>query len=145
MGRPFVNLKFRTMLDALDPHGRPLSDTVRLTKLGKFLRSLSLDELPELFNVLRGEMSLVGPRPLLMQYLDRYSPEQAEERREEEKNTTGRYPLRCLVCRSLVALAGRTHTDTTLKALTREGIKQLTHATAEAPGNFSQMFLLARI
>jgi sugar transferase EpsL len=77
MGRPFVNLKFRTMLDALDPHGQPLPDTVRLTKLGKSLRSLSLDELPELFNVLRGEMSLVGPRPLLMQYLDRYSPEQA--------------------------------------------------------------------
>lgn len=76
-GKPFVCLKFRTMNDCRDEHGRLLPDEQRLTSLGKFLRSTSLDELPELFNVLRGEMSLVGPRPLLMQYLDRYTPEQA--------------------------------------------------------------------
>ncbi|HLE16075.1 MAG TPA: sugar transferase [Anaerolineales bacterium] len=76
-GRPFINYKFRTMLNIHDKEGRPISDAKRLTGLGRFLRSTSLDELPELFNVLRGEMSLVGPRPLLMQYLDRYAPEQA--------------------------------------------------------------------
>jgi sugar transferase EpsL len=77
MGKPFVNYKFRSMQDARDAQGRPLPDTQRLTRLGQFLRSTSLDELPELFNILKGEMSLVGPRPLLMQYLERYSPEQA--------------------------------------------------------------------
>jgi lipopolysaccharide/colanic/teichoic acid biosynthesis glycosyltransferase len=76
-GRPFYLFKFRTMTEARDPAGRLLPDEQRLTPLGRFLRSTSLDELPELFNVLRGEMSLVGPRPLLMQYLERYSPEQA--------------------------------------------------------------------
>lgn len=76
-GRPFVIYKFRTMRTAADAHGRPLPDHERLTRLGRFLRATSLDELPQLFNVLRGELSLVGPRPLLMQYLERYSPEQA--------------------------------------------------------------------
>ncbi len=76
-GRPFEILKFRTMLGLCNNHGEPLPDVQRLTRLGRLLRHNSLDELPELFNVLRGEMSLVGPRPLLMQYLDRYSPEQA--------------------------------------------------------------------
>lgn len=76
-GRPFPNYKFRTMTDARDAQGKFLPDDQRLTRLGRFLRSTSLDELPELFNILRGEMSLVGPRPLLMQYLERYSPEQA--------------------------------------------------------------------
>ena len=76
-GRPFVLLKFRTMRDAVDARGRPLSDDERLTALGAFLRSTSLDELPQLWNVLRGDMSLVGPRPLLTCYLDRYTPEQA--------------------------------------------------------------------
>jgi len=75
-GRPFFLYKFRTMTDASDPAGNLLPDSERLTPLGRFLRALSLDELPELFNILRGEMSLVGPRPLLMEYLPRYSPEQ---------------------------------------------------------------------
>lgn len=76
-GRLFTLVKFRSMTDARDAGGNPLPDGARLTRLGRLLRSTSLDELPELWNVLRGEMSLVGPRPLLIQYLDRYSPEQA--------------------------------------------------------------------
>jgi sugar transferase EpsL len=76
-GRPFEILKFRTMLDPLDGRGRASPDVERQTRLGRLLRKTSLDELPELFNLLRGEMSLVGPRPLLMEYVDRYSPEQA--------------------------------------------------------------------
>jgi lipopolysaccharide/colanic/teichoic acid biosynthesis glycosyltransferase len=72
----FIIYKFRTMTDASDSAGNLLPDSERLTRLGRFLRSLSLDELPELFNILRGEMSLVGPRPLLMEYLEHYSPEQ---------------------------------------------------------------------
>jgi lipopolysaccharide/colanic/teichoic acid biosynthesis glycosyltransferase len=75
--RPFPVCKFRTMTDTRDQHGNLLPDAERLTRLGRLLRSTSLDELPELFNVLRGEMSLVGPRPLLIQYLERYTPEQA--------------------------------------------------------------------
>jgi lipopolysaccharide/colanic/teichoic acid biosynthesis glycosyltransferase len=75
-GLPFTLYKFRTMRDAQDASGKPLPDAERLTGFGRFLRATSLDELPELYNVLRGEMSLVGPRPLLMQYLDRYTPEQ---------------------------------------------------------------------
>jgi len=73
---PFHIYKFRSMNDNKDPNGNLLPDSQRLTRLGSFLRRTSLDELPELINVLKGEMSLVGPRPLLMQYLDRYSPEQ---------------------------------------------------------------------
>ena len=76
-GKPFKLIKFRTMLDGVDEFGKPLPDEQRLTPVGRFLRSFSLDELPELFNVIRGEMSLVGPRPLLMQYLQRYTPGQA--------------------------------------------------------------------
>lgn len=75
-GRPFHLYKFRTMLDRSGPDGKPLPDSERLTSFGRFLRSTSLDELPELFNILRGEMSVVGPRPLLMEYLPLYSPEQ---------------------------------------------------------------------
>lgn len=75
--RPFTLYKFRTMTDERDAAGQLLPDVQRLTKFGRFLRSTSLDELPELFNILKGEMSLVGPRPLLMQYLARYTPEQA--------------------------------------------------------------------
>lgn len=76
-GKPFTLYKFRSMTNARDAQGRLLPDAERLTRLGRFMRRTSLDELPELINVLRGEMSLVGPRPLLMQYLERYSPEQA--------------------------------------------------------------------
>ena len=75
-GQPFFIYKFRTMTDASDSDGNLLPDAQRLTRLGRFLRAISLDELPELFNILRGDMSIVGPRPLLMEYLERYSPEQ---------------------------------------------------------------------
>jgi sugar transferase EpsL len=87
-GQPFVIYKFRTMTDACAADGQPLSDAERLTKFGRFLRSTSLDELPELINVLKGDMSLVGPRPLLMQYLDRYTPGQAR-RHEVKPGITG--------------------------------------------------------
>jgi len=87
-GRPFTLLKFRTMVDARDPCGDLLPDAARLTPLGRWLRRFSLDELPELWNVLRGEMSLVGPRPLLMQYLGRYTPEQAR-RHDVKPGITG--------------------------------------------------------
>ena len=87
-GAPFRIIKFRTMRDANGPDGTPLPDCDRLTSFGRFLRSTSLDELPELINVLKGEMSLVGPRPLLMQYLERYSPVQAR-RNEVRPGITG--------------------------------------------------------
>jgi sugar transferase EpsL len=87
-GKPFTIYKFRTMSDRRDLSGRVLPDDERLTRLGRFLRSTSLDELPELVNVLKGEMSIVGPRPLLMQYLDRYTPEQMR-RHEVKPGITG--------------------------------------------------------
>jgi lipopolysaccharide/colanic/teichoic acid biosynthesis glycosyltransferase len=87
-GEPFTMFKFRTMRDATDGRGRLLPDRERLTPLGEFLRASSLDELPELWNVLRGEMSLVGPRPLLMQYLPLYSREQAR-RHDVKPGITG--------------------------------------------------------
>lgn len=87
-GQPFMLVKFRTMTDARGPDGALLPDAQRLTNFGRFLRSSSLDELPELWNVLRGEMSLVGPRPLLMEYLPLYSSEQAR-RHEVRPGITG--------------------------------------------------------
>ncbi len=87
-GQPFLLLKFRTMTDSRDAGGDLLPDSERLTSFGRFLRATSLDELPELFNVLKSDMSLVGPRPLLMQYLERYSPEQSR-RHEVRPGITG--------------------------------------------------------
>ena len=87
-GRPFMMVKFRTMTDEHGADGELLPDALRLTTFGRFLRASSLDELPELWNVLRGEMSLVGPRPLLMEYLPLYSPDQAR-RHEVRPGITG--------------------------------------------------------
>ena len=77
-GKPFEMIKFRTMKDAVDGQGNPLPDSERLTPFGKMLRSTSLDEMPELWNVIKGDMSIVGPRPLLMEYLPLYNEEQAK-------------------------------------------------------------------
>lgn len=87
-GKPFEMVKFRTMTDERSPDGALLPDAMRLTPFGRFLRASSLDELPELWNVLKGDMSLVGPRPLLMEYLPLYSPEQAR-RHEVRPGVTG--------------------------------------------------------
>lgn len=87
-GEPFMLYKFRTMTNATDEHGKLLPDSIRLTPFGQFLRKTSIDELPELINIARGEMSLVGPRPLMMKYLDRYSPEQAR-RHDVKPGLTG--------------------------------------------------------
>ena len=149
-GRPFTLVKFRTMTDGRDQEGQLLPDADRLPPFGRFLRSTSLDELPELYNVLRGDMSLVGPRPLLTAYLDRYSPRQArrhevrpgitgwaqvngrnarswQERLEMDvwyvENRTFRLDLRILV-RTVVAV------------LRRDGVTAHGHATVPAfPGN----------
>ena len=87
-GRPFTIYKFRTMKHTKDSRGRLLPDEQRLPPFGRFLRSTSIDELPELFNVLKGDMSMVGPRPLLMEYLDRYTPEQ-QRRHDVKPGITG--------------------------------------------------------
>ena len=87
-GKPFVLYKFRTMKDIKDKNGKLLSDEWRITKFGELLRKTSLDELPELWNVIKGEMSLVGPRALLMEYLERYTPDQAR-RHEVKPGITG--------------------------------------------------------
>jgi lipopolysaccharide/colanic/teichoic acid biosynthesis glycosyltransferase len=144
-GVAFTFLKFRTMTEACDPSGNLRSDAERLTRFGGFLRSLSLDELPELFNVIRGDMSLVGPRPLLMQYLELYSAEQA--RRHEVKpgitgwaQVSGRnaigwdkkfaldvwYVDHCSRWLDVSIIA-----RTSWKVLTREGINQPGEATVE--------------
>lgn len=86
--QPFTVFKFRSMTDACDIEGNLLADSDRLTPLGRFLRRWSLDELPQLWNVVRGDMSLVGPRPLLMEYLEKYTPEQAR-RHEVRPGVTG--------------------------------------------------------
>jgi len=145
LGRPFKVYKFRSMTSAGDERGNLLPDAERLTRLGRILRATSLDELPELFNVLRGEMSLVGPRPLLMQYLERYSPEQAR-RHDVLPGITGWAQING---RNALTWEDKFRMDvwyvdnwslrldvkilllTFWKVLKREGISQPGHATAE--------------
>jgi sugar transferase EpsL len=144
-GIPFRVYKFRTMLEVRATDGSPLPDAERLTPLGRFLRTTSLDELPELINVLRGEMSLVGPRPLLMQYLERYSPEQMR-RHDALPGITGWAQING---RNALTWEDKFRLDvwyvdhqsfwldlrilmlTFWKVFTREGISQPGHATAE--------------
>ena len=144
-GRPFMMYKFRTMKDAVGPAGELLPDAERLTRLGRFLRATSLDELPELVNVLRGEMSLVGPRPLLPEYLPLYTPEQAR-RHEVRPGITGwaqvngrnalsweekfRLDVWYVDHRSFL-LDLRILALTVVRVFRREGISQEGHATAE--------------
>jgi sugar transferase EpsL len=145
LGKPFTIYKFRTMTAARDPQENLLPDAQRLTRLGRFLRSTSLDELPELINVLRGEMSLVGPRPLLMQYLERYTPEQARRHQVLPGITgwaqvNGRNALTWeekfrldvwYVDHWSIGLDIHILLLTFWKALRREGINQPGHVTAE--------------
>jgi sugar transferase EpsL len=142
-GKPFMLIKFRTMNSACDGQGRFLPDARRLTKFGLFLRRFSLDELPQLWNVWKGEMSLVGPRPLLMEYLERYTPEQAR-RHEVKPGITGwaqingrnalswedRFRLDVwYVEHWSLGLDARIILQTVRKVLLREGISQSGHAT----------------
>jgi sugar transferase EpsL len=144
-GQPFILYKFRTMLD-LPQEGRDAApDAKRLTRLGRFLRTTSLDELPEFFNVLKGEMSLVGPRPLRMQYLDRYTLEQMR-RHEVKPGITGwaqvngrnaitweeKFALDVwYVDNQSLWLDLKILAMTFWKTIVREGISQPGHATAE--------------
>lgn len=144
-GRPFRIVKFRTMREKQDAEGRPLSDDQRLTLFGRWLRALSLDELPELYNILCGEMSFVGPRPLLMDYLPLYSPEQMR-RHEVHPGLTGWAQVNG---RNALNWPARFHLDvwyvdhrsmwldvrilllSIWKVLTREGISQPGQATTQ--------------
>ena len=144
-GNPIVVPKFRTMTDACDEDGNMLPDAERVTKFGLFLRSTSLDELPELWNVLKGEMSLVGPRPLLIQYLERYDPEQTR-RHDVLPGMTGWAQING---RNILSWEDKFKLDvwyvdnwslwldakilflTFWKVLTREGISQPGHVTSE--------------
>ncbi len=144
-GKPFYIYKFRTMTEQRGENGALLPDELRLTRFGRALRSTSLDELPELFNILRGEMSIVGPRPLLMQYLERYSPEQAR-RHDVVPGMTGWSQING---RNQITWQEKFTLDvwyvdhwsfwldikilflTIIKVLTREGINQPGQATAE--------------
>lgn len=144
-GTPFYIYKFRTMNEQKDATGKLLTDSERLTRMGRFLRKTSLDELPELINVLKGEMSLVGPRPLLMQYLERYSPEQNRRHNVLPGITgwaqiNGRNALTWqdkfildvwYVDNMSVGLDIKILFLTFWKVLKREGISQPGHATAE--------------
>lgn len=144
-GRPFTLYKFRTMRDARDASGRPLPDAVRLTPIGRFLRATSLDELPELVNVIRGDMSLVGPRPLLVEYLPLYSAEQ-RRRHDVRPGITGwaqvngrnalswrdRFALDVFYVDHLsFRLDLRILLLTLVRVVRREGISQHGHATME--------------
>lgn len=141
--RRFTFLKFRTMTDARDSVGMPLPDEQRLTALGRFLRGSSLDELPQMWNVLKGDMSLVGPRPLLPEYLSRYNAHQ-RRRHEVKPGITGwaqingrnalpwgqRFDLDVwYVDHSTLALDTKILWRTLLKVMRREGISQQGHAT----------------
>ena len=143
--KPFKIIKFKTMRDAFDSDGVPLPDELRLTKVGNIVRSVSLDELLQLINVLKGEMSLIGPRPLLMQYLPRYSPEQAK-RHNVKPGITGwaqvngrnaisweqkfRYDVEYVEKQSF-ALDIKTFWMTFLNVIQRKGISAAGHVTME--------------
>jgi len=144
-GRPFTLMKFRTMTDARGDAGDLLPDAERLTRFGRFLRGTSLDELPELVNVLKGEMSLVGPRPLLMRYLDRYTREQMR-RHDARPGITGwaqvngrnaidwdrKFALDVwYVDNQSLALDLKIIALTLIRAFRRDGISQPGHATME--------------
>lgn len=144
-GRPFTMAKFRTMSDRRGANGALLPDSERLTALGRTLRSTSLDELPELWNVIKGDMSIVGPRPLLMQYVDRYTPEQMR-RHEARPGITGLAQVNgrnaisweekfafdvWYVDHVSLGLDVKIVAETLIKTVKREGISQTGQATAE--------------
>lgn len=144
-GRIFILIKFRSMTNSVDDRGNALSDSQRISRFGCFLRSTSLDELPELWNVILGDMSLIGPRPLLVEYLDRYTPEQAK-RHEAKPGITGwaqingrnainweeKFKLDLWYVQHLsLWLDIKIFTTTLLRVLKRDGINQAGQATAE--------------